>query len=190
MSGIRSCAVCRTRAEKHQLLRFVRALDGEICFDEKGVLEQRGAFVCAKKICLEKAFKKKVLFRQERSLPTDFATMYDTVSGRLKKSLLAKLGLIRKQGRLEMGKDAALGYMRAQKAGVVILAKDFSLRSVKDVVLAVERIEEVSVVSGDFSMSELGQSLGREKTGVVALPKSRITDEIVEQIKKIKELAQ
>lgn len=189
MESIRSCVVCRTRAEKHQLLRFVRALDGEICFDEKGDLNHRGAFICATKVCLEKALKKRALFRNERVLPVEPAAMLNSVTSRLKKNTLSRLGLMRRLGGLEMGKDAVLGFVRANKAEAVILAQDFSVRSVKDVMSHMANFSHIEVVASTLSMDELGQSIGREKTGVVALSKGRITDEVLRQLKKIKELA-
>lgn len=189
MESIRSCVVCRTRAEKHQLLRFVRALDGEICFDEKGDLNHRGAFICSTKACLEKALKKRALFRNERVLPVEPDAMLSLVTSRLKKTALSRLGLIRRLGRLEMGKDAVMGFVRANKADAVILARDFSARSIKDVMSHMANFSHIEIVTSTFSMDELGQSIGREKTGVVALSKGRITDEVIRQMKKIKELA-
>jgi uncharacterized protein len=187
MESVRTCLVCRTRGEKSDFLRFVRSLDGEICFDEKGELEHRGAWVCAKKICLEKAFKKRLMFRNERVLPVDAEAMKSLIKMRLRKSTLSRLGLIRRLGQIEMGKEAALHMVSLNQAHAVIVAKDFSARSIKDVIIGASKVN-ARVINTDFSMDELGQSLGRKKTGVVALLKSRITDEILLQLNKLKEI--
>lgn len=187
MDSVRSCLACRAKAQKGALLRFVRSLDGEICFDEKGSLEHRGGYLCAQKTCLEKAFKKRMLFRTERTLPIDAEALMNQIRLCIKKSTLSRLGLVRRIGGIEMGKDAVLAMVSKNNAHVVITAKDFSARSLNDVVHTASKVA-TSVMQSGFSMDEFGHSLGRKKTGVVALAKSRITDEIVLGLNKLKDI--
>lgn len=62
---IRTCVACRETDEKRDLLRVVRQPDGTVCYDSKGKLSGRGAYICAREACIALARKQKKL---ERSL--------------------------------------------------------------------------------------------------------------------------
>lgn len=49
---------CRTAREKRELLRVVRAPDGEIAYDPTGRAAGRGAYVCLDAVCVTAALKK------------------------------------------------------------------------------------------------------------------------------------
>ncbi len=167
----------------------MRALDGEICFDEKGELPHRGAWLCAKRVCMIKAFSKKLLFRGEKTLPVQPDAMADAVYERIKKSSLSRLGFLRKLGQIEAGRDAVMTAMRAGKIHAVVVAHDFSKRSEEEVIKKGSVIDHEIMKKSPFLMDEIGQSLGRKKTGVVGLSKSRITEEVLLQLKKLSNLA-
>jgi predicted RNA-binding protein YlxR (DUF448 family) len=186
VDSVRTCLVCRKKAQKFELCRFVRAVDGEICFDEKGTLESRGAWLCADKACVLKAFQKRMLFRGERTLPSSGDTMLDHMRRRIKISFLSKLGFSRKLGQLETGKDAVMRLVGDGKIFAVLLAKDLSDRSKDSCHLWKERM--AYVFDAPLLMDEIGQCLGRRKTGVVGLMKSRITDEILLHVNKLSKL--
>ncbi|HLK60369.1 MAG TPA: YlxR family protein [Chthonomonadaceae bacterium] len=62
---IRTCVACRETDEKRDLLRVVRQPDGSVCYDPKGKMSGRGAYVCARSECIALAKKQK---KFERSL--------------------------------------------------------------------------------------------------------------------------
>jgi predicted RNA-binding protein YlxR (DUF448 family) len=62
---IRTCVACRETDEKRDLMRIVRQSDGSVCYDPKGKISGRGAYLCARPVCVELARKRKQL---ERSL--------------------------------------------------------------------------------------------------------------------------
>lgn len=190
MDSVRTCLVCRSKAHKPELCRFVRALDGEICFDERGELPHRGAWLCANKACFQKAFQKKMLFRGEKTLPANADTMMTMVYTRIKKSSLARLGFMRKLGQIEAGREAVMRLLQEGKIDTVLCAQDLSPRSLKDVHEKSALTQTVRLQMSPFLMDEMGQSIGRKKTGVVGLLKSRITDEIVLQLTKLSKLEQ
>ncbi len=64
--SIRTCVACREPAEKMSLVRIVRRADGEVCVDASGKMPGRGAYVCAKKECIDLAIKHKRLGRALR----------------------------------------------------------------------------------------------------------------------------
>ena len=58
---IRTCIGCNQKKDKHELLRIVKNKENDICVDETGKKEGRGAYICNNKECLEKAIKTKRL---------------------------------------------------------------------------------------------------------------------------------
>ncbi len=60
---VRMCVACREPHPKKELFRIVRDKEGAISFDSTGKAQGRGAYICPKIECLEKAYKTKVLAR-------------------------------------------------------------------------------------------------------------------------------
>ena len=60
---VRMCVGCRARAPKKELIRIVRTPDGQIVADAKGKTSGRGAYICRKAECLQKARKNRALER-------------------------------------------------------------------------------------------------------------------------------
>ncbi|CEK20131.1 predicted nucleic-acid-binding protein implicated in transcription termination [Chthonomonas calidirosea] len=80
---IRTCVACRTTDAKRALLRVVRQPDGTVCYDAKGKMSGRGAYVCARVECIEQARKHKKLERSlkvERIAPELFQELLQMVS--------------------------------------------------------------------------------------------------------------
>ena len=64
---LRQCAGCREMKAKNELVRVVRAPEGEISLDFRGKAPGRGVYVCPNLACLQRAQKTRAL---ERSLNT------------------------------------------------------------------------------------------------------------------------
>jgi predicted RNA-binding protein YlxR (DUF448 family) len=60
---MRTCLGCGAILPKKELLRIVRTPDGTVLVDRTGKQAGRGAYICNKKECLEKAVKAKRLGR-------------------------------------------------------------------------------------------------------------------------------
>ena len=61
---MRQCLGCREMKPKKELIRVVRAPDGEsISLDFKGKAPGRGAYICPESACLKKAVKSRALER-------------------------------------------------------------------------------------------------------------------------------
>lgn len=54
---MRQCIGCRERRAKQEFIRVVHTPEGEVLMDKTGRKNGRGAYICKKKECLEKAFK-------------------------------------------------------------------------------------------------------------------------------------
>ena len=57
------CVGCRAHTPKKELIRIVRTPDGQIVADARGKVSGRGAYICRKAACLEKARKSRALER-------------------------------------------------------------------------------------------------------------------------------
>lgn len=74
---LRSCAVCREKKEKRELLRIVRRPTGEVEIDPTGKKSGRGAYICLNDACIESAKKTKKL---DNALKTEVPVeIYDQV---------------------------------------------------------------------------------------------------------------
>ena len=74
---MRMCVSCREMQPKKELVRVVRTPEGAVILDTTGRANGRGAYLCKKSTCLEKAIKSRAL---ERALETKIDTeTYDTL---------------------------------------------------------------------------------------------------------------
>ena len=60
---MRMCVACREMQPKKDLLRIVRTPEGAIEIDRSGRMNGRGAYLCGRRECLEKAIKTRALER-------------------------------------------------------------------------------------------------------------------------------
>ena len=60
---MRMCVSCREMRPKKELTRVVRTPDGEVLIDPTGRANGRGAYLCLKTACLDKAIKSRALER-------------------------------------------------------------------------------------------------------------------------------
>ncbi len=59
----RTCVGCGEESPKRELLRVVRTPEGTVCYDPTGKANGRGAYVCARRECIEAAKKRKSFAR-------------------------------------------------------------------------------------------------------------------------------
>ena len=60
---MRMCAGCRERAPKKELIRVVRTPDGGLLLDARDKAPGRGAYICRRAECLQKARRSRALER-------------------------------------------------------------------------------------------------------------------------------
>ena len=78
---MRMCVSCREMQPKKELVRVVRTPEGAVVLDSTGRANGRGAYLCKKSTCLEKAIKSRAL---ERALETKIEPeTYDTLRNQL-----------------------------------------------------------------------------------------------------------
>ncbi len=77
----RQCVGCRESRTKRELIRIIRTPEGQVALDETGRMNGRGAYLCRRVECLQKARRSKGL---ERSLKV---TIPDEIYDRLEEEL-------------------------------------------------------------------------------------------------------
>lgn len=77
----RKCMGCNEKRPKKELIRVVRTPEGDVLLDLTGKKSGRGAYICPKVLCFEKALKSK---RLERTLEVEIP---DSVFEQVKSSL-------------------------------------------------------------------------------------------------------
>ena len=60
---MRMCVACREMRPKKELLRVVRTPEGTVAVDRTGRMNGRGAYLCSRAECLNKALKTRALER-------------------------------------------------------------------------------------------------------------------------------
>lgn len=60
---MRMCVGCREMHEKRELIRIVKSAEGMVSIDMRGKAPGRGAYICKKSDCLERAIKSRALER-------------------------------------------------------------------------------------------------------------------------------
>ena len=78
---MRQCKGCREMFPKKELLRVVRSPQGEISFDSVGKKPGRGAYICRKAECFQKARKSRSLERELECAITE--EVYDQLLSQL-----------------------------------------------------------------------------------------------------------
>jgi predicted RNA-binding protein YlxR (DUF448 family) len=79
---IRTCAGCRTEHPKREMVRVVRTPEGAVVIDPSGKRAGRGAYVCARPDCRQRALRGGSLARALKAeIPTsELAALRDQVS--------------------------------------------------------------------------------------------------------------
>ena len=77
----RQCVGCRESRTKRELIRVIRTPEGQVALDETGRMNGRGAYLCRRVECLQKARRSRGL---ERSLKV---TIPDEIYDRLEEEL-------------------------------------------------------------------------------------------------------
>jgi len=105
------------------MLRFIRALDGEIIFDSRSCLPGRGDWLCGNISCFERAFFKKLLFKGKPTLSVKTSEITDLVAKSLKEDLFHLFKTIYPSRKFGLKEENSFSEMMAllepKKTGVV-----------------------------------------------------------------------
>ena len=178
----RSCAICRAKAEKSDLIRIVKSPDGRPVVDVMKKLPGHGVYICPDSDCIEKAKKSGSLAHSLGVIiGADFWTELEEsaktfgVNPALK--IRSVLGLSRKSGNLIIGTD---NIDRDKRKLLVLTASDCS-EAVKSFAEAHENI------ALDMNIEELSGAIGiRGSVQIVGLPLNSGFAKKLLSLKKVK----
>lgn len=178
----RSCAICRAKAEKSDLIRIVKSPDGRPVVDVMKKLPGHGVYICPDIDCIEKAKKSGSLAHSLGvNIGDDFWNELEEsaktfgVNPALK--IRSVLGLSRKAGNLIIGTD---NIDRDKRKLLVLTASDCS-EAVKSFAEAHENI------ALDMNIEELSGAIGiRGSVQIVGLPLNSGFAKKLLSLKKVK----
>lgn len=163
----RSCAVCKAKTAKKNLIRLVKSPEGLAVIDLKCKLPGRGVYICPDSNCIERAKKSGALARALKTeIHEDFWPELEASSKNFAPNLNLKLrsvlGLARKSGTLFIGQERIAN--AENKKFLLMFASDSS-ESVKKFALSHEHIEL------EMNMQELSQAVGvKGGVQIIGLP--------------------
>ena len=165
----RSCIGCRTVRDKGELLRFVLSPDRMLVPDLQGKLPGRGAYTCISRTCLLAAATRNQfsrVFKGEVRSGSP-AELVEQVTTRLVERIGAYLALANKAGKVASGTDNVMALLKRKVPGLVFIAADLSPDSREKIARQAEHAGvELCIM---FDKERLGQLLGKELRGVVAI---------------------
>ncbi|MBQ6775422.1 MAG: DUF448 domain-containing protein [Synergistaceae bacterium] len=162
----RSCAVCRAKSDKGDLIRLVKSPEGKIVIDTTKKLPGRGVYICPDLECVERAKKSGILAHAlkaeiDENFWPELEEHVKDFGVNVKLKIRSVLGLARKAGALMIGSERIEA---EHKKTLVILAKDSS-DGVKKFAASRQSI------SLDMTIKELSDVTGlRDSVQILGLP--------------------
>lgn len=188
MSAVRTCVACRSEDARSDLLRFVADPDGLPCFDSKGALPGRGAWVHDSDVCLSALGGLKCPLR--RALRVREGALWDPL-GQLRattrRAVLDSLTLCRRSGALILGFDAVVAAAVGGRLGGIVLAADASDRTHKGLLHALAGTGLDAFIAPEGKV-ELGQRLGRDSAAVLGLGTDGASRHCLAQLRRLARL--
>lgn len=161
----RECAVTREKRPQSQMIRFVRAPDGQVLADLAGKLPGRGVWVSADREIIAKAIEKNVFSRRFKAASKADPGLVDEIEQRLTERCLNLMGLAKKAGILVTGFDQVRASLRKARPAWLIEAADGASDGREKVYSLAKALYGDVKVAGALTSAELGMALGRR--GVV-----------------------
>ena len=185
----RTCVGCREESPRRALIRVVRSPDGSVVVDERGKLPGRGAYLCARRECLERARKSGALARALRTAVPE--SCYAELERRIEEvtahadpegclhELCALLGLSRRAGMVLVGSDSVQS--QCGRGPLLLLTAEDCSASVLEFAdrLASAGARAHTHIRAPLSVERLSLALGTGRVQVIALPgRSGLADRI------------
>ena len=169
----RSCAVCKAKTDKQNLIRIVKSPDNSLVIDIAKKLPGRGVYICPDSECIEKAKKSNALSKilNASGYAENFwETLNENAENFAENKLLklkSILGLARKAGVLLIGSERIEKFFSGQKKVLILTANDCS-EGVRNFLAAHESFPHMIL---DLNINELSEVIGsRGGVQILGLP--------------------
>ena len=164
----RTCIGCRGVFPKDEVVRIVAGSDGTVVLDYREKLPGRAVYVCPKRACIESAMSKEALSRSLKlrikspSASEFTAMLVSAINGKVR----ALIFMSAKSGKLAAGYSAVQDALEKGRIEMLIWAQDLSDGTREKLQQAgAASLRQATMLSRD----DLGEMLGRELVGVIAL---------------------
>jgi predicted RNA-binding protein YlxR (DUF448 family)/ribosomal protein L7Ae-like RNA K-turn-binding protein len=186
----RTCLGCRQVKNQSQLIRFVRAPNGDILADLKGRLPGRGAYICNSRDCIAETLRRKQFDRAFRQPchPVKVEQLVAGISQGFLAHLASLLGMARKSAKFVAGSNAVLDTLsRKHSLAVIILASDISPK-IGEKIRSKATLQNIVTVEL-FDKLELGRILGRAERSVVGLPDGKLAEAFLDELLRYQDIS-
>lgn len=179
----RKCIASGAVLPKARMIRFVVGPDGQAVPDVLGKLPGRGIWVASERAALETAVKKKLFSRSAKQPVTVPEGLVAEVERQIARRVVDLISLARKGGHAVAGYEKVKDWLQKEEARVLIQASDGSERG---------KSKLSTPYGGSFigwlTADELGLAFGRQTVIHGALASGGLTDRIVEEAARLKNL--
>lgn len=179
----RTCAVCRRKGDRDDLLRVVAGPDGTLWMDFGASLPGRGAWICWSLACLT---ARGLVGRLTHALKTEGAHLPEGWPGALARPWVAqrlreRLGLLGRSGMARHGSDRAAEALDRGWARFVLLAGDTSEGTSRRVAAHADAVG-VPCIRVGLDRETVGAALGRGPVAVVAVADSPLSRRLEKEL--------
>lgn len=182
----RRCLVTGDVRDPAELVRYVVGPDDAVVPDIAGTLPGRGLWVGARRELVDQACKRGRFARAaggDRRVRID-GNLADRTERLLRRRCLDFIGLARRAGLTALGEDKVARCLRAGKAAVVIIAADSGAAGPAKLNRLAAGAAAVPVVTA-FDGADLGQAVGRDHAGYVALRPGALADRFRAEMRRL-----
>jgi len=175
----RTCAGCRTRDARDELLRFVHVPDftPSLVADLAGRLGGRGVWVHPRTACLRRAVRGGFARALKTKVEIEVEALQTQGVLQLNRRIYGLLLAAHRRRQLALGTDAARLALAACTARLLLVAKDAAGR--RDEIVAHARERSVQVIELS-SKDELGRLTGKDTLALLAVLDGQIAREIAD----------
>ncbi len=178
----RRCIVTGNVQPKAGLIRFVVGPENVIYADIAEKLPGRGIWVAADKSALELAAKKNLFARSAKQAVTVPDDLVADLDAALVRRVVNFISLARKAGQAVTGYEKVKGWLEQDRAEVLFQACDGSERGKSKL----RPPQDENQYLGMLTANELGLAFGRENVIHGALAAGGLTDNVVEEAKRLR----
>ena len=185
----RRCLATGQVGDPAGMIRFVADPQGLLTPDLAAKLPGRGAWVTARRDCLERALRRKLF---GRALGRDVAipdALIERLEQGLRRRLLDLIGLSAKAGQAVSGFEKVRAALGAGRVAVLLQAADAAADGRGKLARLGRAVDPSLPVLAPASAAELGRALGREAAVHLALLPGRLAEQVLAEAKRLDGLA-
>ncbi len=181
----RRCLASGQAGDPSGMIRFVADPQGLLTPDLAAKLPGRGAWVTARRDCLERALRRKLF---ARALGRDVAipdALIERVEQGLRRRLLDLIGLSAKAGQAVSGFEKVRAALGAGRVAVLLQAADAAADGRGKLARLGRAVDPGLPVLAPAGAAELGRALGRETAVHLALMPGRLAEQVLAEAKRL-----